>query len=322
MSVEISVVTRGSLSRIQRTELRNLNSSVASFLHNWSDRLGVPTDCGDWDCPHVVTTSATVEAAQAVVIRQSIGTCTQLTVEELDDLLAAILFEDQEGYYLNLLCFLETGSIAVPDEAFSNMQEVGEIVVPLPALVADLESVLTNSPSVTHHIASSDALAGGFLQWLLGAAKWCLDRQEPLYCIVKVDKWDGWTTIRDRRIGEQGFNRFKKASVDEKGGLLVRFFSGASYRIPCKYLKALVGASAGNSMEPCRLQRARILRGREQIRIEFSEGTMATLTWGDILMAFEPMYEHFGGFSEDGRKMIETWNRLHPPFRVHPRKGA
>jgi len=321
MSVEISVVTRDFLRRIQRAELRDLNGSVASFLHGWNDRIGgVTRDYGDWDCPHVVTTRATVEAAQALVIRQSIGRSVQLTVEEFDDVLAAILFEDREGNFLNLLRFLETGSIAVPDGA--NIPDVREIAVPLPALVTDLESVVTNSLRVAHHIVSSNASGVGFLLWLLGAARWCLDRHELLYCIVKVDKWDGWTTIRDRRIGEQGFNRFKRASVDQEGRLLIRFFSGASYRIPCKYLKALIGLSGGSSMEPCRLQRVRILRGREQIRIEFSEGTFATLMWEDILVAFEPMYEHFGGFTVDGREMIGTWNSLHPPFRVRPRMGA
>jgi hypothetical protein len=322
MSVEITVVTKGFLKRLQRAELRSLNPAVVSFFHSWKDPLDVSRDCGDRGCPYVLTTRSAVEAAQAEVIRQSIGIGSELTAEELDELLAKIHFHDIEGNYRNLLRFLDTESVAVPDNLpSSERSDVTDVVVPLPALLRDLESVVPSIPTISDQISPAGLLGRGLLQWLLGAARWCLGHRQVLSCMARVDKWDGWTTIRDRRIGEQGFNRFEKVSVDQEGRLLVRFVSGASYRIPAKYLGVLVGVSAGDMLNGCWLQRARILPGREQIRIEFLHGSVATLIWEDILMAFEPRYEHFGGFPGKEMTFVDTWDACNSSFRVYPREG-
>ena len=329
MSVEIGVVTEYTINSFHRIELGTLREYISLLIRFRSQYFNhYPNEVRDV-FPRMVVDGSTLDMAEKFVVSLSDGLELGNTIDSvyIEDVLAEFLLGERVSPYRYLLRFLQTGLLAIPSEDIEWVPDGRRSIVRLDLLVNDLELFLERARTANHEKSPEEVLAIAFLQGLLGAAMWCLDKQRVLFCIMRIEKWDGSSIITDRRVGELGFNLFRKVTIESRKELLVRYFSGAAYRVPCNYLKTLLrGAeNAQPSETSCQLQRVRIVRGREMFRLTFSDGLVSTLAWDDILMACEPMYEHFGGFTPAGRKLIQTWNEKHGPFRVAPKrcpKGA
>ena len=324
MPVELGVLNHGSVRRVLRRLPLKLRRRLTPDSLVRSLQGKVLEDPPYMMQPHITVDSSTHEAAAMMVLAEGLGLGVvpgeDLTPEEYDDLAAQVFLDGRSMRFFNLFEFFERSILATSDSSLVSLAGPDESIVSIEPVLSDLEEFFRAKSYPDAVIGSaSGSVAIGMLAWMLGALGWCVARGRLFYSIWRIQRWDGRTVITDRRIGEFGFDGFKRVAIEEDGRyLMVTYLGGARYRIPCEYLRGLVSGELPNGADAFRLQRARILRGREVFRAVFSDGRTADFLWEDILVACEPMYEHYGGFHDAQRTFLAELNRRPTGFRVAP----
>jgi hypothetical protein len=143
----------------------------------------------------------------------------------------------------------------------------------------------------------------------------------PLVLYWDFNSWDGKQPFNDYSASPLGFMEFAGSSVNEcEGYLRVSFRSGATYSIPSEYVASWFEGSdydqrlkqSGQSL----IVRSRVISRGTETRIFWGNGTHRDIPWDTVLMACEPMYENFGGFTEQSRRTTERWLAKMGSFRT------
>jgi hypothetical protein len=114
-------------------------------------------------------------------------------------------------------------------------------------------------------------------------------------------------TIYDQALHKQGFLGFSASSV-VSGGKAIAFSypSGMRYIVPLEYILSWFGGS-GRGEEPYSAARSRRLSGGHLVRLYLSDGKHVDVAWDTVLMACEPLYEHYCGLTEESKALTKRW---------------
>jgi hypothetical protein len=125
-------------------------------------------------------------------------------------------------------------------------------------------------------------------------------------------------SIVDRKVHLQGYSRFQRSGV-LRGGAGIRFVypSGAIYDVPRAYLATWFNTLPRRTP---RIQASRVLAGGMVTRVYFSGRHSVDVAWDTVLMACEPAYEHFGGLTEESRRLTKEGVRQYGKFRIEERR--
>jgi hypothetical protein len=122
---------------------------------------------------------------------------------------------------------------------------------------------------------------------------------------------DQRSLIRDRTIAKQGFGRFAGSSRSSNGDAVIfEYPSGVKYRVPLEYMLRWFErrVSAQELSEPTGqlvVTRSRTIAQGDLVRIYLSDDRHYDVAWDTVLMACEPLYEHYGGLTEDSKRLTE-----------------
>ncbi len=155
--------------------------------------------------------------------------------------------------------------------------------------------------------------------YLVKASEISIQQQLPIVLYWLFEPWDGRKPILDSTAEAQGFTDFSRSCVLDSGRkVLVCYRSEASYVISCEYLMKWFETEQVREDRPgARLQirKSRVISRGQQIRVWFHDGSIRDINWDSVLMACEPKYEHYGGFTVNSRQVTETWQMREGPFR-------
>jgi hypothetical protein len=128
--------------------------------------------------------------------------------------------------------------------------------------------------------------------------------------------------IRDKTSEKQGYSRFCRSSVASDGrDVVFQYPSGVRYRVPLDYLLLWydqphrVRARSSRQGEVLVVSSRRV-SGDHLVRIYLSDGREYDVAWDVVLMSCEPLYEHYGGFTERSKNLANEWKERHGSFRV------
>jgi hypothetical protein len=123
--------------------------------------------------------------------------------------------------------------------------------------------------------------------------------------------------IMDRTLVKQGLGKFAHSSKSESGkSVLFTYPSGAKYTVPLefilKWFKSLPGEGADSQVVrednlPIVL-RTRTISDGHIVRVYLSNARQYDVVWDTVLMACEPLYEHYGGLTEQSRELTRRWH--------------
>jgi hypothetical protein len=124
------------------------------------------------------------------------------------------------------------------------------------------------------------------------------------------------TRLSDRNVSRKGFGKFSTASRADDGGFVVfQYPSGARYKVPVEYIRTWF--PVGEKTEwTATILRVRTISDGDLVRIYFSDQRKADVVWDTVLMACEPLYEHYGGLTEHSKRLAEAWSKRNGTFRV------
>lgn len=141
--------------------------------------------------------------------------------------------------------------------------------------------------------------------------------------MIRRNRQDKSRKLRDRTLVRQGFGRFAGTSRGAEGdAILFVYPSGVKYRVPLSYVLNWFDNSAESDGqqavddEVISVVRTRTLVDGHLARIYLSDGRRMDVAWDTVLMACEPLYEHFGGLTEQSRELAHRWYNPNAPFRV------
>jgi hypothetical protein len=122
-------------------------------------------------------------------------------------------------------------------------------------------------------------------------------------------------TLSDDDAWRQGFMKITSVAVEEGGQAVVFTYSnGARYKVPADYVASWFSVSSEGAVVP-RLTGSKVLSGSLEdkegycARVLFENGAVHLVGWDLILMACEPRYVHFGGFTEHSQRLTALWWR-------------
>jgi len=124
-------------------------------------------------------------------------------------------------------------------------------------------------------------------------------------------------SLTDRGLVKEGFHRFAgSAKLDNGRSVFFTYPSGAKYKVPLEFvLQWFEPIARGNSeFTPCILKTRR-MPDPHFVRLYLSDGSTKDVSWDTVLMACEPLYEHYGGLTEQSRELVRQWSDQ-GPFRV------
>ncbi len=149
-------------------------------------------------------------------------------------------------------------------------------------------------------------------------------------------------TIFDKHISFKNFATFKQCQILANGrAIRVIFACGARYDIPVRYVLQwsphphymLIngelkewedGSPHPDVREDMLFVKCERIVWRTAIRVSLNNDTLYEIPWDTVLMACEPRYEHFGGWTTDSRKIVDAWHRnireQAPETRLYARK--
>jgi hypothetical protein len=127
--------------------------------------------------------------------------------------------------------------------------------------------------------------------------------------------------IKDRTMESQGFARFTSSTIEEGGRTIIFSYpSGNRYRVPLSYLlqwyaepRLKVTAMAASD---ARVIRSRKISDGHMVRIYLSDGRQLDVAWDVVLMACEPLYEHYGGLTQESKELTKRWTESTEVFRI------
>ncbi len=127
--------------------------------------------------------------------------------------------------------------------------------------------------------------------------------------------------LRDRASASQGFAFFAGSTIADGGrSIIFRYPSGIGYKVPLEYLLLWL-LTPREAPATLRIVRARILKDPHVIRVYLSDGSRYNFVWDCVLMACEPRYEHFGGFTPHFKDLVAGWFKEHGPIRIPDERG-
>jgi hypothetical protein len=124
--------------------------------------------------------------------------------------------------------------------------------------------------------------------------------------------------IRDRTIATQGFDRFISSSTKPDGNVVVfRYPAGVCYEVPVGYILEWFDESGGGQPSDGIVYalRSRLISNGQLARVYLSDGRHCDVAWDTVLMACEPLYEHYGGLSKAAQEMTQGWLEKHGSFQ-------
>ena len=103
--------------------------------------------------------------------------------------------------------------------------------------------------------------------------------------------------------------------------LVFAYPSGNCYRVPLDYLLRWYaeppphqeGVMAGGDV---RVIRSRKISGGHLVRIYLSDGRQLDIAWDVVLMACEPLYEHYGGLTQESKELTRRWAESMESFQI------
>lgn len=125
--------------------------------------------------------------------------------------------------------------------------------------------------------------------------------------------------IRDRVVNKLGFTRFLSAAVtDDDKSLRVKYVAGAEYEIPMEYVRTWYSKGPHEKLDQRGKSAAKIEDDDDQMIVELTlkDGSHYLIAWDVVLMACEPRYEHFGGFTDQSKANTASWLERHGSFRI------
>lgn len=130
--------------------------------------------------------------------------------------------------------------------------------------------------------------------------------------------------LLDRTLARQGFGNFARSSK-VNGGRSVRFEypSGARYDVPVEFLLDWFPREEAEKAAQSRVlptvERVRTGPEGDLVRVHLSDGKVLEVAWDTVLMACEPLYEHYGGLTEESRKLTRAGEERYGSLRVEMR---
>ena len=113
-----------------------------------------------------------------------------------------------------------------------------------------------------------------------------------------------------------GFGKFSTASkADEGGAVVFQYPSGVRYKVPVEFIRAWFPVEE-KAEGTATITRVRTISDGDLVRIYFSDKRNADVVWDTVLMACEPLYEHYGGLTEHSKRLTEVWAKRNGTFRV------
>ncbi len=135
--------------------------------------------------------------------------------------------------------------------------------------------------------------------------------------------------IEDEDIVERGYTRFNYAAAIENGtSVQFGYDSGAQYIVPLKVILGWYEDSKGEETRiaprdsaapaPTSIVECSVVDefDRNLVRILLDNEDTYDIAWDVVLMACEPSYEHFGGFTEKKHEQTRRVLETEGPFRV------
>jgi len=123
--------------------------------------------------------------------------------------------------------------------------------------------------------------------------------------------------ILDKNISRKNYGAFKKTSVVDAGcSILVEYNNNEKYKIPLDYMlewnpEFRLTKKRMSDSNPLRIMKTRRVMRGTCINIYLSDARVFQIAWDSVLIAGEPQYEHFGGFSLESKKFFVTnYNRI------------
>jgi hypothetical protein len=120
-------------------------------------------------------------------------------------------------------------------------------------------------------------------------------------------------TDRDFNLRDMPFIR--EAEVVESDSLLrVKLLHGLAYQIPVAYLRQWYEGGPHQILPEHGALEATIIEEGDMLRVRLPDGSVYLVAWDVILMACEPRYVHFGGFTEYSKRTTQKWFDAHGPL--------
>jgi len=114
--------------------------------------------------------------------------------------------------------------------------------------------------------------------------------------------------ILDRTLSKQGFGKFSASSVAASGKhVAFSYPSGARYIVPLEYIITWFGDRHWDGNLPNAIKSRRISDGHI-VRVYLSNGGNLDVAWDTVLMACEPLYEHYGGLTTASKILTKRWS--------------
>lgn len=127
--------------------------------------------------------------------------------------------------------------------------------------------------------------------------------------------------LLDRTLVRQGFGKFARSSKIENGrSVRFEYPSGARYDIPVEFLvewfpREEAAKAAQRRVLPT-VERVRTASEGDLVRVHLSDGKVLEVAWDTVLMACEPLYEHYGGLTEESRKLTRAGEERYGSLRI------
>ena len=106
--------------------------------------------------------------------------------------------------------------------------------------------------------------------------------------------------------------------------MIFEYPAGARYEVPLDYilewfLEFGVSNSQGTarSSSEVRIKRSRLVSEKRLARMYLSDGSSYDLAWDTVLMACEPLYEHYGGLTQTAKELTQRWAEAHGSFCIN-----
>lgn len=116
------------------------------------------------------------------------------------------------------------------------------------------------------------------------------------------------TPILDITLTKQGFGGFSASAIAQAGrAVSFSYPSGACYVVPLKYILSwFEGLPPVDDL--VRVIKSRRISDGHLVRIYLSNGRSADVAWDTVLMACEPLYEHYGGLTAASKALTKRWS--------------
>lgn len=123
--------------------------------------------------------------------------------------------------------------------------------------------------------------------------------------------------ISDRDVNRLGLLRFRAASISlDKRTIEVCYEGPYCYKIPIEYILSWYTKGPHEMAEALDRCSVEVMEDPEEVELRLEDGSIYRIAWDVVLMACEPTYEHFGGFTEYSKRNSSSWLLRHGSFKI------